>query len=330
MREKLALVCGAGGFIGSHLVKRLKVEGFRVRGVDLKYPEFAPTAADDFLIGDLRDPHVSRAVVDRPFDEVYQLAADMGGAGYLFTGDNDADVMHNSALINLNILDACRERGVRRIFYSSSACVYPQSNQEDPDNPNCAEGTAYPADPDSEYGWEKLFGERLYLAFARNHGLECRIGRFHNIFGPEGTWTGGREKSPAAICRKVAEAQDGGEIEIWGNGKQTRSFLYVDECLEGVVRLTRSAHAGPLNIGSNEMVSINQLAEMAMAIAGKRLSLRHVPGPLGVRGRNSDNRLIKSTLGWAPDKSLQHGLERTYRWIETQVGAERCTDANQK
>jgi len=319
MQTRLALVCGAGGFIGSHLVKRLKDEGFWVRGVDLKYPEFAQTAADDFVIGDLRDPHVSRAVVDRPFDEVYQLAADMGGAGYLFTGDNDADVMHNSVLINLNMLDACRKRGVQRIFYSSSACVYPQSNQEDPDSPNCAEDTVYPADPDSEYGWEKLFSERLYLTFARNYGLECRIGRFHNIFGPEGTWTGGREKSPAAICRKVAEAQDGGEIEIWGDGKQTRSFLYVDECLEGVIRLTRSAHAGPFNIGSDEMVSINQLAEMAMAIAGKRLSLRHVPGPLGVRGRNSDNRLIKSTLGWAPDKSLQYGLERTYRWIEAQV-----------
>ncbi|MBL9098506.1 MAG: NAD-dependent epimerase/dehydratase family protein, partial [Alphaproteobacteria bacterium] len=257
---KSALVCGAGGFIGSHLVKRLKREGFWVRGVDLKFPEFGETAADDFLIGDLRDQTICATVTDRRFDEVYQLAADMGGAGYIFTGEHDADVMHNSATINLNMVEACRRRNIKRVFYSSSACMYPAYNQEDPNNPNCAESSAYPAAPDSEYGWEKLFSERLYLAYGRNHGMECRVARFHNIFGPEGTWTGGKEKSPAAICRKVAEAKMGGEIEIWGDGNQTRSFLYIDECIDGVLRLTRSEHTGPFNIGSEEMVTINQLA----------------------------------------------------------------------
>lgn len=316
---KSALVCGAGGFIGSHLVKRLKREGFWVRGVDLKFPEFAETEADDFVIGDLRDQGVCAAITDRRFDEVYQLAADMGGAGYIFTGDHDADVMHNSATINLNMVEACRRRNSKRVFYSSSACMYPAYNQEDPDNPNCAESSAYPAAPDSEYGWEKLFSERLYLAYGRNHGMECRVARFHNIFGPESTWTGGKEKSPAAICRKIAEAELGGEIEIWGDGNQTRSFLYIDECLDGVLRLTRSPHTGPFNIGSEEMVSINQLATMVMDIAGKKLSIRHVSGPIGVRGRNSDNRLIRETLGWAPSKSLREGMEKTYEWIETQV-----------
>lgn len=316
---KRALVCGAGGFIGSHLVKRLKKEGFWVRGVDLKYPEFSPTEADDFVIGDLRDPNICRYVTDIRFDEVYQFAADMGGAGFVFTGENDADIMHNSATINLNMLDACYKRNIKRIFYSSSACIYPEYNQLDPDNSKCSEDSAYPAAPDSEYGWEKLFSEHLYLAFHRNYGLEVRIARYHNIFGPEGTWCGGREKAPAALCRKVAIASDGGEIEIWGDGKQTRSFLYIDECLEGTLRLMRSNWTGPVNIGSEEMVTINQLAEIIMEIAGKKLSIKHVPGPLGVRGRNSDNRLIREKLGWAPSMPLIKGLEITYRWIEEQV-----------
>lgn len=320
---KTALVCGAGGFIGSHLVKRLKSEGFWVRGVDLKFPEFGKTHADDFVVGDLRDPMICRGITDRAFDEIYQLAADMGGAGFVFTGENDADIMHNSALINLNMLDASWKRNCRKIFYSSSACMYPEHNQMDPDNPMTAEDSAYPACPDSEYGWEKLFSERLYLAFHRNYGLDVRIARFHNIFGPEGTWDGGREKAPAALCRKVAEAEDGGTIEIWGDGTQTRSFLYIDECLEGVLRLTRSDWTGPVNIGSDEMVSINRLAEMIMKISGKNLKLNHIPGPLGVRGRNSDNRLIQEELGWQPSASLEDGLRKTYSWIADQVAARR-------
>lgn len=316
---KKALVCGGGGFIGSHMVKSLKTEGFWVRGVDLKYPEFGETAADDFVIGDLRDPHLCHHVVDRKFDEVYQFAADMGGAGFVFTGENDADIMHNSGLINLNILEACHKRNIRRIFYSSSACIYPEHNQMDPANPNCEEASAYPANPDSDYGWEKLFSERLYLAFQRNYGMEMRIARYHNIFGPEGTWDGGREKAPAAMCRKVAMAEKDGDIEIWGDGKQTRSFLYIDECLEGTLRLMRSDWTGPVNIGSDEMVTINQLADMAMEIAGKKLIKKHIPGPLGVRGRNSDNRLIEKMLGWRPVQPLKKGMEITYRWIEDQV-----------
>lgn len=318
---KKALVCGAGGFIGSHLVKRLKKEGFWVRGVDLKYPEFSETEADDFVIGDLRDPYICRQIVDMRFDEVYQLAADMGGAGFVFTGENDADIMHNSALINLNMLDACYKRNVKRIFYSSSACIYPEYNQLDPDNPKCSEDSAYPAAPDSEYGWEKLFSERLYLAYHRNYGMEVRIARYHNIFGPECTWQGGREKSPAALCRKVATAILKGEdfIEVWGDGKQTRSFLYIDECLEGTIRLMRSDFTGPVNIGSEEMVTINQLAEIIMDIAGKKLSIKYVPGPVGVRGRNSDNKLIKEKLGWAPSMPLKEGLKITYEWIKNQV-----------
>jgi nucleoside-diphosphate-sugar epimerase len=317
--NQTALVLGAGGFIGGHLVKRLKREGFWVRGVDLKVNPFAETHADDFVVGDLRDPVLCRQVIDRHFDEVYQLAADMGGAGYIFTGEHDADVMHNSATINLNVLDTCHKRNVRRIFYSSSACMYPEHNQLDPNNPNCAEDSAYPAAPDSEYGWEKLFSERLYLAYHRNHGIEARIARYHNIFGPEGTWAGGKEKAPAAICRKVAEATSGGEIEIWGDGLQTRSFLYVNECLEGTTRLLRSSFTGPVNVGSDEMVTINQLAKTVADIAGKKLTIRHKDGPLGVRGRNSDNRLIKQRLGWAPTQSLRAGLEKTYAWIEQQV-----------
>ena len=318
-----ALVCGAGGFIGSHLVTELKRQGFWVRGVDLKYPSFSDTVADDFIIADLRDAYNCRQAVDRRFDEVYQLAADMGGAGYIFTGENDADVMHNSATINLNMVAACHGRNVKRIFYSSSACMYPAYNQEDPDNPNCRESSAYPAAPDSEYGWEKLFSERVYLAHNRNHGMECRIARYHNIFGPEGTWDGGKEKAPAAMCRKIAQAEDGGEIEIWGDGKQTRSFLYVDQCVTATLKLMRSEFEGPVNIGSEEMVTINQLAQTIMAIAGKNLRLRHIPGPLGVRGRNSHNDLIREKLGWAPDEPLEVGLRKTYAWISAQVDRQR-------
>ncbi len=316
---KTALVCGAGGFIGSHLVKRLKREGFWVRGIDLKFPEFGETEADDFLIADLREPQNCREIVDRRFDEVYQLAADMGGAGYIFTGEHDAGIMHNSAMINLNILEACKNRNVKRVFYSSSACMYPEHNQLDPNEPVTREDSAYPANPDSEYGWEKLFSERLYMAYRRNYGMETRIARYHNIFGPEGTWTGGKEKAPAALCRKVAEAADGGEIEIWGDGEQTRSFLYIDECLEGTIRLTRSDVTEPVNVGSEEMVTINQLAEMIMDVANKKLTLRHIPGPLGVRGRNSHNELIGKCLGWKPSEPLVEGLRKTYPWIERQL-----------
>ena len=316
---KSALVCGAGGFIGGHLVRRLKEEGFWVRGVDLKLNEFSESAADDFVTGDLRDPYCCRQAIDRRFDEVYQLAADMGGAGFIFTGENDADIMHNSAMINLNVLDACYRRSARRIFYSSSACVYPARNQDDPDAPNCEENSAYPAAPDSEYGWEKLFSERLYLNYGRCYGFDVRIARYHNIFGPEGLWTGGREKAPAALCRKIAMAPNGGTIEIWGDGRQTRSFLYVSECIEGTVRLMRSGFTGPVNIGSEEMVTIDTLADLIMSVAGKRVEKRHIPGPLGVRGRNSDNRLIRTRLGWAPSQPLVKGLEATYAWIEQQV-----------
>jgi nucleoside-diphosphate-sugar epimerase len=315
---KKVLVNGAGGFIGGHLVKRLKAEGFWVRAVDLKKHEYNEPPADEFIVGDLRDQHVARAAVDG-IEEVYQLAADMGGAGYIFTGEHDAAVMHNSATINLNTLEFGHQAGVKKFFYSSSACIYPAYNQTDPDNPKCSEDSAYPAAPDSEYGWEKLFSERLYLSYMRNHGLEVRVARFHNIFGVEGTWCGGREKAPAALCRKVAEAPDGGEIEIWGDGVQTRSFLYVDECLDGVRKLMESDFCGPVNVGSEEMVSINRLAEMIMEIAGKQLKIRHIPGPLGVRGRNSDNALIESKLGWRPHRPLREGLEKTYAWVSRQV-----------
>ncbi len=317
---KKALVCGAGGFIGSHLVKKLKREGFWVRGVDLKYPEFSETAADEFIVGDLREQKVCIDILDYPFDEVYQLAADMGGAGYIFSGDHDADVMHNSATINLNMVHYGHKAGIKKIFYSSSACIYPEYNQMDPDNPKCSEESAYPANPDSEYGWEKLFSERMYFAYNRNHNMNICVARFHNIFGSEGTWTGGKEKAPAAICRKVAETKEGGEIEIWGDGKQTRSFLYIDECLEGVRRLMDSpTFRGPVNIGSEEMVTINKLAEIVMEVADKKLSLNHIDGPLGVRGRNSDNKLIKKEFGWAPSKPLKDGIRETYKWISEQV-----------
>lgn len=317
---KTALVCGAGGFIGSHLVQKLKSEGFWVRGVDLKYPEFSPTAVDEFVQGDLRDQEVVQRLFDRRFDEVYQLAADMGGAGYIFTGEHDADVMHNSASINLNVLHYGHKSGnMGKIFYSSSACMYPEYNQLDPNNPKCSEDSAYPAAPDSEYGWEKLFSERLYLAYARNYSTPVRIARFHNIFGPEGTWRGGKEKAPAALCRKVAEVADGGEIEIWGDGEQTRSFLYIDECVTGVRTLMDSDFQGPVNIGSEEMVTINQLAQMIAHVAKKNISLKHIDGPLGVRGRNSDNRLIREKLHWAPSAPLAEGLAKTYAWIGSQV-----------
>jgi len=337
---KTALVLGAGGFIGSHLVKRLKSEGFWVRGVDLKRPEYDETAADDFLLYDLRDPKNVEAAMrlegykshplpcrylpypfseELQFDEVYQLAADMGGAGYIFTGENDANVMHNSATINLNVAHEAVKQKVKRVFYSSSACMYPEHNQLDPNNPNCEESSAYPANPDSEYGWEKLFSERLFLAFARNYGLTVRIARFHNIFGPYGTWKGGKEKAPAAMCRKVVEILEGGEIEVWGDGQQTRSFLYIDECVEGVLRLMRSDFEGPVNIGSEEMVTINELAQYAIDISGKNITIKNVPGPTGVRGRNSDNKLIQEKLDWSPNYPLYNGLTETFNWINKQV-----------
>ncbi len=314
MSIKTALVLGAGGFIGSHLVRRLKKDGYWVRGVDLKLPEFSETEADDFIVGDLRDIIFCKQVIDKSFDEVYQLAADMGGAGFVFTGDNDAHIMHNSAMINLNVLELCKDYVPSlKIFYSSSACMYPEHNQLDPDNPNCAEDSAYPANPDSEYGWEKLFSERLYKAYERNYGLEVRIARYHNIFGEEGTWAGGREKAPAAMCRKVAEANS--EIEMWGDGKQTRSFLYIDECVEGTIRLMGSDYSDPVNIGSEEMVTINELAKKVMRIAGKELDIKHIAGPEGVRGRNSENSLIQEVLDWYPSLPLDEGLTKTYDWI---------------
>lgn len=326
--QKTALVLGAGGFIGNHLVNRLKSEGYWVRGVDLKYPEYQEKSnANDFIIGDLRDPGLVSRVFFIPrqtsvngsgiLNEVYQLAADMGGAGYIFSGENDANVMHNSATINLNVADAAVKFNVGKVFYSSSACMYPAYNQEDPNNPNCTEASAYPAAPDSEYGWEKLFSERLYLAYQRNYGLNVRIARFHNIYGPLGTWQGGKEKAPAAICRKVISATD--EIEIWGDGEQTRSFLYIDECIEGIRRLVSSDFTGPVNLGSDEMVTINKLVDIACAVEGKQLKKKHIPGPLGVRGRNSDNNLIGEKLGWKPNYPLEKGIAQTYEWIKSQM-----------
>lgn len=323
MQQKTALVLGAGGFIGGHLVKRLKAEGFWVRGVDLSYNPYSPSTADDFVIGDLRDAAVVHNVVDQRFDEVYQLAADMGGAGYIFTGENDAHVMRNSALINLNSVHACQVQGIKRVFFSSSACIYPKRNQTDPLGPDCSEDSAYPADPDSDYGWEKLLGERLYMAYNRNHGMACRIARYHNIFGPEGCWRGGREKAPAALCRKVSQAEPDGEIEVWGDGRQTRSFLHVDECIEGTVRLLRSDVTVPVNIGSEESISINDLARVVIEISGKHLTIKNVEGPQGVRGRTSDNRLIQQTLDWAPKSSLRDGLKQTYAWIDAQIEGSR-------
>jgi nucleoside-diphosphate-sugar epimerase len=327
---KKALVLGAGGFIGSHLVTRLKKEGFWVRGVDLKHPEFTTTTADEFVIGDLRNPLFTSTVLFAPnqlleddkinsFDEVYQLAADMGGAGYIFTGENDANVMHNSALVNLNVAYEAAKKSVKKLFYSSSACIYPKHNQVDPNNPNCEESSAYPAAPDSEYGWEKLFSERLYSSFSRNYKLDCRIARFHNIYGPEGTYDGGKEKAPAALCRKVAQASNQGYIEIWGDGKQTRSFLYIEDCLDKVRKLMDSEYREPVNIGSERMVTINELANIIIKISGKQLKIKHIDGPIGVNGRVSDNVLFEKEVGHHDSKSLEEGLLQTYRWIDKQI-----------
>ena len=318
---KKALVCGAGGFIGSHMVKKLKSEGYWVRGADKKYPEFSMSEADEFLRGDLTGQTFCDMVCNIEFDEIYQFAADMGGAGYIFTGEHDADVMNNSATINLNILRNVKDYKPK-IFFSSSACMYPEHNQLDPNTPDCREDTAYPANPDSEYGWEKLFSERLYLSYHRNYDVPVRIARYHNIFGPEGTWTGGREKAPAAICRKVAELpKGGGSIEVWGDGLQTRSFLFVDECVEATYRLVQSDFTGPVNIGSEEMVSINELVDIAAKVADKDVEKNHIDGPLGVRGRNSNNDLIREKLDWDYTMTLEEGIKKTYDWInEEQLG----------
>lgn len=328
---KKALVLGAGGFIGSHMVNRLVADGYNVTGLDLKEPEFSPTKAHTFLLGDLRDPSFVSSVLSvgaNPYDEIYQYAADMGGAGFVFTGDNDADIMHNSALINLNVLDALRAQKERegavynsKIFYSGSACMYPEHNQLDPENPNLEESSAYPANPDSEYGWEKLFSERLYEAYSRNYGIRVAIGRFHNIYGPKGTWQGGREKAPAAICRKVLlTTKENPNVEIWGDGRQTRSFLYIDDCIEATRRLMISDFSRPINIGSEEMVTINDLAMMAAGFEQKDIQIVHQPeGPTGVRGRNSDNRLIREVLQWDYEVPLVHGLRETYFWIKSQM-----------
>ena len=358
--KKTALVLGAGGFIGSHMVKRLRSEGYWVRGVDLKHPEFSKTEANEFIIGDLRNVDFVRRVLQykgqlgnfyneipykmiEPFDEIYQFAADMGGAGFVFTGENDADIMHNSVSINLNVLEEQRKLNETfdgekktwteanrpkldwktKIFYSGSACMYPEHNQLDPNNPDCSESSAYPADPDSEYGWEKLFSERLYLAYSRNYSMPVRIARYHNIFGPEGTWEGGREKAPAAICRKVAYAGLADTIEVWGDGKQTRSFLYIDECIEATRRLMESDFIGPVNIGSEEMVTINELVRITAKVSQKSIGRDHIDGPLGVRGRNSNNDLIREKLGWDYEQSLQEGIRKTYEWIEEQVNKDR-------
>jgi len=342
--SKTALVLGAGGFIGSHMVKRLRAEGYWVRGVDLKYPEYGVSEANEFIRGDLRDvKFVARciryagpysnfyaSIVDKflePFDEIYQFAADMGGAGFVFTGENDADIMHNSVSINLNVLEEQRklnelkDSNKTRIFYSGSACMYPEHNQLDPDNPDCRETSAYPANPDSEYGWEKLFSERLYFAYNRNYGIPVRVARYHNIFGPEGTWEGGREKAPAAICRKVAYLpEEGGSIEVWGDGLQTRSFLFIDECIEATRRLMDSDFIGPINIGSEEMVTINELVDTAARVAGKTVTKEHkLDAPLGVRGRNSNNDLIREKLGWDYSQTLEEGIRKTYNWITEQI-----------
>jgi len=356
--KKTALVLGAGGFIGSHMVKRLRSEGYWVRGVDLKYPEFSATEANEFIQGDLRDVDFVRRVIQykgeqgnffnevpyrliEPFDEIYQFAADMGGAGFVFTGENDAEIMQNSVTINLNVLEQQRLLnqtfdGVKKewteanrpsldnptkIFYSGSACMYPEHNQLDPDNPDCREESAYPADPDSEYGWEKLFSERLYFAYNRNYNIPVRVARYHNIFGPEGTWQGGREKAPAAICRKVAYAEDGDSVEVWGDGEQTRSFLYIDECIEATRRLMDSDFMGPVNIGSEEMVTINKLVDTTAKVAGKNISKEHIDGPLGVRGRNSNNDLVREKLGWDYSQPLEEGIRKTYIWIKEQINS---------
>jgi nucleoside-diphosphate-sugar epimerase len=316
---KKILVCGAGGFIGTHLVNALKQQGRYVIGADLHYPLYSETIADEFYIMDLREQHNVRKLISQDIDEIYQLAADMGGAGYIFTGEHDADIIHNSAMINLNVLDTMRTVGVKNIFYSSSACMYPSYNQTNPENPLMSEGSAYPADPDSEYGWEKLFSERMYMSYARNYGMRVRIARFHNVFGPYGSWNDGREKAPAALCRKVATCEDNGIIEIWGPGNQTRSFLYIDECIEGIQRIMDSNYSEPINLGSERMISINGLVLLIAKLTGHNVSIKNIPGPVGVMGRTSDNRLIKEKTGWAPAENLEYGLINTYEWIESEI-----------
>ena len=330
---KKIIVLGGGGFIGGHLAKKLKENGNYVRICDIKRHEYFKQSeiCDEFILGDLTDPKIVSTVIDDSFDEIYQLAADMGGAGYIFTGENDANVMHNSALINLNVVNECVKKKIKKVFYSSSACMYPEHNQLDPNNPNCEESSAYPANPDSEYGWEKLFSERLYLAYNRNYGLDVRVARFHNIFGPQGTWEGGKEKAPAAMCRKAAELESGDSLEVWGDGQQTRSFLYVDECVEAVVRfMEQDEFLGPVNIGSEEMVTINQLAKYAIIASEKYINIKNIDGeefkskygfkcPVGVRGRNSDNKLYKEKMNWEPSQKLQDGIIKTYQWINKQV-----------
>lgn len=318
---KKILVCGAGGFIGTHLVRSLRAQGHYVVGADLHRPEFSQTEANEFHIVDLRNQRQVTRLITADIDETYQLAADMGGAGYIFTGNNDAEIMHNSAIINLNILHEMVFKKIKKIFYSSSACIYPAHNQEDPDNPVMSEESAYPAAPDSEYGWEKLFSERLYATFARNHGIDVRIARLHNVFGPESAWTGGREKAPAALCRKVVQCEDGGIIDVWGPGTQTRSFLYIDECIEGIHRLMASDYTQPINIGSKRMISINDLVFLIGRLAGKSVSIRNIDGPRGVMGRTSDNTLIQQVLGWEPPDNLEHGLTQLYNWINQQIYA---------
>lgn len=317
---KNILVCGAGGFIGTHLVESLKAQGHYVVGADLKHPLYSETAADQFYILDLRDQSQVKSLFDsHMFDEVYQLAADMGGAGYIFVGDNDADIMHNSATINLNVLDTMRDHGVKKVFYSSSACVYPAYRQSDPSNAGLSEGHAYPAEPDSDYGWEKLFGERLYLAYARNYAVDVRIARLHNVFGPRGSWNDGREKAPAALCRKVAMCENNSTVEVWGAGTQTRSFLYIDQCIEGIHRIMASSCGEPLNLGSTSMISINDLVQLIAKISGKNIYIKNIEGPCGVMGRNSDNRLIKEKIDWVPNEDLEDGLIHTYAWIKQQL-----------
>lgn len=316
---KTALVLGGGGFIGSHIVNRLLRERFWVRVVDIKRPMFSNSKANDFILGDLTSEDVVKKAIDQPFDEIYQLAADMGGAGYIFTGDNDANVMTNSALINLLVCKNVLKHGCGSIFYSSSACAYPEYNQLDPDNPRCSEDSAYPAAPDSEYGWEKLFSERVYSSYKRNHNLNCHIARYHNIYGPEGTYKNGKEKAPAALCRKIIECDNNGQIDIWGTGSQTRSFLYIDDCVEATLKLTRSNFTGPVNIGSEEMISINNFAKLIISISGKNIKINNIKGPIGVNGRNSDNKLIKEKLNWQPSISLKDGIKKTYKWIEQDI-----------
>ena len=314
------LVCGAGGFIGSSLVSSLKQKGYYVIGADLKRSEFRINEADEFYICDLRDQSQVEQLITADIDSIYQLAADMGGAGYIFTGDNDADIMYNSVQINLNILNEMVKKNIKKVFYSSSACMYPGHNQLDPDNPNCEESSAYPANPDSEYGWEKLFSERLYMAYSRNYNIRVRIARFHNVFGPFGVWQGGKEKAPAALCRKVAEVPDGGNIEVWGDGNQTRSFLYIDDCIDGIHHIMAGEYDKPLNLGSDRLISINELIQLIAAVAKKQINIINIPGPTGVRGRNSHNKLIKEVIFWAPPDNLAYGLTELYNWIKKELG----------